>query len=319
MEQGPYSVLRPMNIADLLDTSLRIYRRHFLPLLLISAVVFVPMGIFRVLAAVFAVSMVETMEYTDNVDFYTMGAAGGMGFFYMLLLLLAVPICQGALAIAVSRIYLNEPISVGEVYGSLKGLWGSLIGVTVLVGLLAGIGVLFCIVPGVYLAILFMFAAPAVAIEKMGAIDAMRRSQKLIEGYWWHCFGAYMLVSVLVMIIAAAIVWPFSLIMGLLMFTTENMVLVQGLNNALEALAQVIMQPVLIIVLVLLYYNLRVRKEGFDLMQMASALGMPQKTAASAEPPYNAPPGSYPDASPADADRSGNEVPPKTDTEVNDR
>ena len=128
-----------------------------------------------------------------------------------------------------------------------------------------------------------------------------------------------MLVSVLVMIITAAIVWPFSLIMGLLMFTTENMVLVQGLNNALEALAQVIMQPVLIIVLVLLYYNLRVRKEGFDLMQMASALGMPQKTAASAEPPYNAPPGSYPDASPADADRSGNEVPPKTDTEVNDR
>lgn len=57
----------------------------------------------------------------------------------------------------------------------------------------------------------------------------------------------------------------------------------QALVNALSAVGQLVVQPIQIVGTVLLYYDLRMRKEGFDLVMMAEAIGEPQLAARTPE------------------------------------
>lgn len=266
-------VLRPLNIADILDLAIRLYRQNLGPFLGIVAIVYIPVGLTQIAAAYVMGTVTQTMpENPEQVPWTQFGVMGLAVLSMVLVSLLAVPLGQGALTIAVSRRYLNEPVTVADAYHSIGARWGVLIATVALVGLAVTTGTLFCILPGVWLGVLWMFAAPIIAIEGLSPIAAMKRSTALVEGEWWRCFGTYMLLSMLTGLITSAATWPLT-VLSTLTLMDKNLPLAQAINQGVGVAVGIVVQPVLITGLVLLYYDLRVRKEGFDLELLAQAMG----------------------------------------------
>jgi hypothetical protein len=285
-------VLRPLNIADLIDASVRLYRANFTSFLGITAVVYGPLAAVQIVFAFFAANWAEKGaldKVDDPLAMLTMLSplllVGGV---FGLLTLLLVPLGQGALTAAVSHRYLGRTLTVTEAYEALKDCWGSLIGATILVGLLTAVGMMLCIIPGIYIAVTLMLVAPVIVLEGATVNNSFARSRWLVQGEWWHCFGTIVLLSLIVGIVASAVSWPISMIAALLL--QDHPALGQALSQGVGAVAGLIVQPVQIIGLVLLYYDLRIRKEGFDLKLLAESLGeeapvMPAKLELPPPPP----------------------------------
>ncbi len=60
---------------------------------------------------------------------------------------------------------------------------------SVVSSLLIGLGLIFCIVPGIYLAVAWTFALPLVMDKRLTFWDAMEVSRKVVNRCWWAVFG----------------------------------------------------------------------------------------------------------------------------------
>lgn len=271
---------------------MRLYRANFTSFLGITAVVYGPLSAVQIVFAFYAANWAEKGAW-DNIEdplailamLSPLLLVGGV---FGLLSLLLVPLGQGALTAAVSHRYLGRTLTVSEAYEALKDCWGSLIGATILVGLLTAVGMMLCIIPGVYIAVTLMLVAPVIVLEGATVNGSFARSRWLVQGEWGRCFGTIVLLSLIVGIVASAVSWPISMIAALLL--QDHPALGQALSQGVGAVAGLIVQPVQIIGLVLLYYDLRIRKEGFDLQLLAESLGeeapvMPPKLELPPPPP----------------------------------
>lgn len=95
--------------------------------------------------------------------------------------------------------------TVGQLLRAVTPVLGQLI----LVGILAGVGVvvgfILLIIPGLILITLWSVAAPVVVLERPGALAALGRSRELVRGNGWQVFGVILVLDILVVIVASAI------------------------------------------------------------------------------------------------------------------
>jgi hypothetical protein len=230
--QETMSRFQPMNLGDILNTTFNMYRENFPLFAGICAVIVIPQAI---LVSLFAIS--------HNALFVLLG----------LLVSLAVPfLLTGALAQAVSARYLGRPMTVAQAYQALgTGTILTLIGVSFLSAILVLIGLILVVIPGIYVAVRFTVASQAAVLERQGVTDSLRRSWNLVEGNWWRVFGIVIVVTILVGVLET--------IAGRVVGAIAGDVLGTGLSTAVVG---ILIQPIQAIALTLLYYDLRIRKEG---------------------------------------------------------
>ena len=271
--------LQKMEIADLLDAAIRLYRHNFLPILEIVALVYGPLTVIQVIFSWLIFSLVS-------------GAGGEevpwgafLGLIPLILVGLAawtvlLPLGEGALAVAVSEIYLGRQISPLNAYRRIWPLWWRLLLTMILVSLATVAGGVFCLVPGLVLWTWFIAATPIVVIERLWGPQALSRSYNLVTGHGWRVFGTWFLLSLMVFVVLFALVLPADLLVQRWLLQTHPL-LAQTLVQAFSGVLQIVLQPIAMIGTVLIYYDLRIRKEGFDLVTMAQELqrqapGQPQ-------------------------------------------
>jgi uncharacterized membrane protein len=63
------------------------------------------------------------------------------------------------------------------------------VGASLLLGLAVGVGLLLLIVPGIILALMFMFSTLIVIDRELGPLDAMTESNRVTHGYKWNLLG----------------------------------------------------------------------------------------------------------------------------------
>jgi uncharacterized membrane protein len=152
----------------------------------------------------------------------------------------------------------RRPVSLME--SLAKGLTRFLpvIGVSICLAFGIMIGFILLIVPGIIFWIMWSVATPVCVVERRGPISSMSRSQELTKGYRWAIFGVILLVT-----IAGGIVQK-GLEM-LLMATVGGVpaVVVLWVWQALFVLFEAIL-------VIVIYHDLRVAKEGVDVEQIAS-------------------------------------------------
>ena len=263
-------ILAKMEIADILDAAIRLYRHNFLLLLEIVAVVqLVVLAGSLVMTWLFFGSLMGTSgeevpwaAIADNAPLFLVCVAG---------MIILLSLGQGALAFAISEAYLGRRISVAEAYRRMWPLVWRLLLTMILVGLATATGLIFCIIPAFILMVWFAITTPIVAIERIWGPEAMRRSYDLISGHGWRVFATLLLLYLIVVVATYAI---YALpAFGIMMLLGEsNPLVAQSLSQAVQTVANIIVQPVVMIGIVLIYYDLRIRKEGFDLMMLAQAM-----------------------------------------------
>ena len=87
---------------------------------------------------------------------------------------------------------------------SVVHAWGRLlpvIGVTILLILMLGIGFIFLIFPGIILFCIFGLASSAAVVESSGVVDSFRTSAALTKGNRWRVLGVFVLVFVIELVI----------------------------------------------------------------------------------------------------------------------
>ena len=204
---------------------------------------------------------------------------------------------QGALTAAVANSYLDKPVSFSDSYRQMFARLGALLGVIALQFLVylafivpfiilfligAGLGafgsggsgggfavvclafLLFIVamVGVIYVSVRWTAATPAVIVEKLGPVDALRRSWALIQNSWWRTVGLTLLLSLL----GAAIAQGPAFLVGIFtVLLTRNLVLQQVITGGITTLVGLVYLPIQLIAITLYYFDLRTRKEGYDL------------------------------------------------------
>ncbi len=142
--------------------------------------------------------------------------------------------------------------------------------VAVLIGVLGGIG---AVVFEILLVIRLSLTLPAVVLERISPVAAIRRSWQLSHGSFWRLFGILVLTGIIVAVAADVLAIPFTILgavigggsAGLLgaATTTSAAALIIGAIGSI--LAATVTRPISAGVTVLLYVDLRMRREGLDL------------------------------------------------------
>jgi hypothetical protein len=196
--------------------------------------------------------------------------ATGLGF---IVSSLAQVVLSGLLTVVVGRAVLGQKVTLGQAWTELRPRILPLIGVSILVYLLAGIGLIFCLLPGIWLYTMWWVAAPALILERAGVITAMKRSWRLITGSFWRTLLVVVLTVILTQVIAGVVSLPFTLLAGGFdafsaggadsfgTITTASL-----FASTLGAIvAGTLTFPFTASVTVLLYIDRRMRLEGLDL------------------------------------------------------
>lgn len=154
-------------------------------------------------------------------------------------------------------------------------------------GIVAAIGagiLLFCgyilavilvMLPTIYYSSRWIVALPVLLDGEWRAREALRRSWALTEGHLWRAVGYSVLLALLSFFVASLPVIVAQLATTAL-FMADQMFLAVALSTTVSAIFSILWVPFNSSALVLLYYDLRVRKESYDLDlridQMAAAL-----------------------------------------------
>jgi len=264
--------LKPQEILELLDASFRLYRENFALFVGLTALIYVPGQILQmIISAPITLEFGELMakwqaSARSNPDMGVLKQMIGHGVTLFLVSALVggilFPLSTGALTLAASRRYLGQPASLRECYGFIFRNFGRYVGTLLLSGLAAGLGFMFCVVPGIILSVWFVFTSSVVVLEGLGGTEAMGRSRQLSRGNGWRVVGMFLLLILIAMILGIG-GSAFS------NFVTEKL----ALEKLHEFMAQQAVQDVITLLLapfysigwILLYYDIRIRQEGYDL------------------------------------------------------
>jgi hypothetical protein len=296
--------VHPMGIGEILDRSFRILRQYFW---LFFFVVLIPQGLFFVLKK--GVALLLSGTGFQDVSM-AMGIGFGIsafiaGIFFIVLQFWA----QGALIHAVSETYLGHRSSVKGSYGAIWPQLGRLLGTLILVGIVIVVapalaGILMAILIPIFVKLgvskviialvvvlvviltlwaffsLFMnllMVDKVVVLEGMAWRKAMRRSKELMKARTEPGFlnGPKMkagLILLLGFLIAMAIHLILQIPGAILSAFMPGNLVVQTIQEILGLAANALATVYAATAMILYYYDIRVRKEGFDLKMMAENL-----------------------------------------------
>ena len=265
--------LRPLSLGEVLDRTFSLYRQHFALFVGITAI---PQLFLLALNLFNTVS--RTVPRTARGG---LGAASGgllaagiagalaVGVFYLVVYIFV----QGGTVFAVSELYLGRPTTVAASLRRMRGHFWVLLGVLVFNAVSIGIAFIFLIVPGIYVACRLVTCVPVALLEDMGPLDSFSRSFALTEDNAGRSFVIYLLYFVLSIAASALLTLPFSLLARFAERGSEMARLWLCLYQVGNFLATVLVTPILTIATAVFYYDLRVRKEAFDLQIMMNASG----------------------------------------------
>lgn len=260
--------LRPLTLGEILDRAFSLYRRYFLLFIGIA-------GIPQVITLAFNLFRTATQP---PVEAGVPIQAGLSGLFsgtqliltlvYLVVALVAYLFSQGGTILAVSDLYLGRQTSIAE---SLKKVWaefGLMFGVVMLNGIAVGIGMIFLLIPGIYIGCRLLVCVPAALIEKRAPGSSLSRSFELTKGFAGR---AFMIVALYVLVAGAAgllIGLPFGIALQTANGNPEMVRFWTMISQVGGSLATMLISPIFLISTSIFYYDLRVRKEAFDLQFM---------------------------------------------------
>jgi hypothetical protein len=293
------SDLRPLRVGETLDVAIKIYTHNAAELFKVVAVVAIPV---QLLSAAILASVTpeesallrptlpsegQPPPVPRDLDVFLVGIA----------LLALVGVLGSLLATAASF------KAVGDAYLGVRPRWSkslrcalrrlhSLLWVALLPGTLIALALAAAIVPGivadslvltligalaglcfsVWAYVSWAVSIPALLMEGARGRRALGRSLTLVRGRWWATFGALLLGYLIYAILGAIISGLFTA----LLFTDvgDNVLVGVAVDAIGGAVGSILTTPFLAALVTVVYFDLRVRKEGFDLELLARDIGV---------------------------------------------
>jgi len=278
-----FETLQSMSIKDILTQSFQLYKNNFLKFIAIVLLLKGPYLIIIYIISKFAASSFAE-AFPSFTNFEYIASILIVEILDLIFIPFVSPLSVAAITVFISEKHLKNDISVAESYKRIMKRSLPLFGTVLLSGLFISSGFfltlmlmsgsqqialvtfLFAPVLASVLWVWYAFVPQTVVIEGEGGFGAMKRSKYLINGYFRKGF----ILVVLVFIISLVITWIVSFGFSRILFFMgdSSAFLVNGISNVVS----VILDAFRITIIPLLYYDLRVRKEGFNLETLAKEI-----------------------------------------------
>jgi glycerophosphoryl diester phosphodiesterase family protein len=271
--------LRPLPVGELLDETFKLYRRHFNVIAGVAIVVILPNLLLTLLSGSYKANTFSYLQQVlqnlndptalqaiQNRQTQFTGSPLYLASFPIALILL--PITGGALFRATTSLAAGNVETIGSVLLGTVKRYFAIAGI----GILTVLVVLGCVaivtIPIVlWVLIRWAVAMPALFAEGVGPVKAVGRSWNLTRDNWWRTLGILLLVSIMVSLIQAALGALFTGIAAVIPGLSDD--IRAGLVTTVSTLISALVGALSPIAITLLYLDLRVRKEGLDLDQLA--------------------------------------------------
>ncbi|MDQ6876116.1 MAG: hypothetical protein M3082_00120 [Candidatus Dormibacteraeota bacterium] len=266
--------LRPLEVGDLLDETFRMYRRHFFLFAGISVILSIPLAALAGYSFVtlFA-NLVQQGATNQALDVTTLTPALTAFALFAMVNLALYPFLYGAITYAACESALGRPV---KVWGALGGAFRRYLHIGLYLILIFLMAIMFCLLPlWIWIWVGWVAVMPAMFVENIGVIAAMGRSWQLVEGRWWRTFLILFLIAILVWVVATALGAFLYLGQALLQLVFSTYISL-AISEAASIIVSSLVNPILQIAIVLIYFDLRVRREGLDLFQLAQHVAAPQ-------------------------------------------
>jgi hypothetical protein len=299
-ERGRPIPIRAMRAGQIIGGAFKLYFMHFWKLVGLVAVVVVPVTLLTGTLTVLTLEPVSTAtpfgasQAFQNPPWVSVITA--------VVSVLVVPFLTAAVLGALAEAFIGREVSMGRAFRlgyrrAFPVLWVSILValatlvffipafVVLIIALVRGdltllplyaILVFAGLVPAIFVAFKLLFGTASVVIENRRGVAALRRSWDLVRGLWWKVFGNFLLMALIV----AGILFVAFLIVGIIVgialldealtFSTTDPVGLDEIRtvfivvNAVTAVFQSLTLPLMNLAIVLLYFDARVRKEGFS-------------------------------------------------------
>lgn len=253
--------LEPMTTGMILDRSFRLYVQNFALMIGFTAILHLPLLLLTI-GLLF-------LRGENPLQALLVVLIGGLGTLFTTVVV--SPLITGATTKAVSEKYLgNDVTALSALRHAWSFIWTLLI-IQVVAGLIIIGGLFLLVVPGVLWMLSYSLVTPVAVLEhnRDGAV-VRRRSWYLVAGNRGKVFAIIMLVALVQLLLAGT-----GSLIGYLSFGPES-----EMNNIFwqvsSNLAGMAIYPLQAIAITLLYYDFRIRKEGFDLEMLSRAIGSPR-------------------------------------------
>ena len=270
--------LRPLGLGEILDVSVKIAWRNAGTLLRIVLFVVAPA---QALSALIQVSAspdtydpaggfggFEDSSATAETEAWTLVAGIGIA---TLLGFVAGQLATGACFKAVAQAYLGEQPNWRESLRFALRRFHSILWIVVLGGFVILLGFLLCFLPGVWVWVAFAVALPVLMTEGLRGRKALGRSFRLVKGRWWRTALLLVVAFMLVSIVAGVVSFAVAAVAVVRPDNPFVLFVIGALSSTIGAL---ITTPFSAAYHTVLYFDLRVRTEAFDLQLLAQSLGV---------------------------------------------
>lgn len=228
------------SVAGILAESAAVYRNHFALFVALTAVIYVPYNVF-----------LSTLRLEPSSS--DLSSLVGI----LMIGLMAQSLASILLIWCIARIELGMEVSfVGALSFLSLGTMMRVFGTALLAGGAVLMGFLLLVLPGIVLLVWFAFVNQVVIVEDMAFIPVLRRSMDLAKGYGWRIL--YVLALILsINLLSSAVVGQ--------VFGEAGGVIAQGIG--------LLIVPFGVIALTRMYLDVREKKEGFVLAELAGRFG----------------------------------------------
>jgi uncharacterized membrane protein len=263
----------PLTLGEILDRMFTIYRRNFLLLVGIAGTPYAGLA----LVGGFFVALFALANGSAPTDARIgMAPAGALIALLMIVgvfvFLVAIVLSGVGTIAAVWDIQTGRRPSIRQSY---RVAWKHLLSAVVaaiLSALAIGAGFLLLIVPGIIVALALSLVTPVIVAEDAGGTQAMSRSWDLTKGYRWKIFVTGLVYFAVSMAITYGIQFPVLMATALVFSQGSTPIWFSIISALTSVLGSVLPAPLFAIASCLIYYDARVRKEGFDLQRLLDDL-----------------------------------------------
>ena len=282
----------PMSVGRIFDRAFAIYRNNFLRFVTIVAIIEVPLALISIASSSWTGTRVPPRQRVASERALPLQEDRPAALRYdpedrppvpvrmpglqshLLLQMVGGMLCQAALIKSVSETYLGNEITIGQAYRSILPRSLTLIAAAICVTLVNALGFMLFVVPGVIFSLWFSLTTPAIVVENHSATSGMSRSKALVAGNLGKVFAVGLLAALISIIISVLFLY-LARFAGTMLPADSDM-LRSFVSHLAGTLGQILMVPISAAASILLYYDLRIRKEGFDLQMLAQSMASEQ-------------------------------------------
>jgi hypothetical protein len=229
-------------LADVFGTTVAMYSRRFTPFIALTLIASIPNYV-----------ILFAIEGPTEWNFASIVASVGLG----LLILVTQSLASAVVMYGVIQELRGRAFSIADALQAAFRRLLPILGVAICTAAASSLGALALVIPGIILTCMFYVSMPACIAEQIGVFASMSRSSFLTEGHRWQVFGMLLLIGVVGKVLdsIAGMVFAPAGHIGTLIGEQVPAVIVDSFDGVLIGV---------------LYYKLRVTKEGVDIDKIAS-------------------------------------------------